>query len=578
MKYFLFTILGLFINSAVGQINFQDRASILGLNSDTGNTVFGGFGASFVDYNDDGFDDITLASGDNVPVRFYKNIDGLLFSQESLLPTLTNYNYRTRSTTWIDYDNDGDKDLFLTSDTDGNRLFQNQSGTLVDVTLTAGFPTDNVFTYGASWGDINNDGCLDVYLSNRSLGTLITNYLFLNNCDGTFSDITTSSGVSAGSVWSFCSAFFDFNNDGFQDIYIANDKTTPNYLFKNNGDGTFSDVSISSGSDIVIGAMSVTIDDYDSDGYFDIFITNSPNGAGYDAPGTVLLRNNGDETFSDVTNSTQTSLVSFCWGSNFLDADNDGDLDLYVNSQYTSTDSFPTYGFYINNSLGTFSSSTSVGFTTNDYNSYSSAIGDYNNDGKLEILSNNGNNQNPSFWENTSTPVNNYLSVKLQGTTSNNDGVGSIIEISISGNKQYRLVLAGESYMAQNSLIENFGVGNATSVDYVKVKWLSGLTDILYNVNVNQKLTVVEGTALSTTNFDFNSFTYYPNPTKNILILDAQQNISNVTMYNMLGQEIIRLSPNALNAEVDMSSLLSGAYFAKVTISGTTKTVRIIKQ
>ncbi len=564
----------------MAQINFQDRASILGLNSNTGNTVFGGFGVSFVDYNGDGFDDITLASGDNIPVRFYKNIDGLLFSQESLLPTSVSYDYRTRSTTWIDYDNDGDKDLFLTSDTDGNRLFENQNGTLVDATLTAGFPTDNVFTYGASWGDINNDGCLDVYLSNRSLGTLITNYLFLNNCDGTFSDITGSSGVSAGSVWSFCSAFFDFNNDGFQDIYIANDKTTPNHLFKNNGDGTFSDVSVSSGADIVIGAMSVTVDDYDSDGYFDIFITNSPNGAGYDAPGTVLLRNNGDETFSDVTNSTQTSLVSFCWGSNFLDADNDGDLDLYINSQYTSSDSsLPTYGFYINNNSGSFSNSTSVGFTTNDYNSYSSAIGDYNNDGKLEIISNNGNDQNPSFWENTSTPSNNYLSIQLEGSVSNKDGIGSVIEISIGGNKQFRVVLGGESYMAQNSLIESFGVGNVSTVDYVKVKWLSGLTDILYNVSVNQKLAIVEGTALSSTNFDNQTaFVYYPNPTKNVLTLNARESIDSVAIYSMLGQEVMKLSPNTVNTDVDLSSLLSGAYFVKVSIQGDTKTVRVIKQ
>ncbi|SHH76933.1 FG-GAP-like repeat-containing protein [Winogradskyella jejuensis] len=578
MRHLLFILFGFCCNIVTAQIDFQNQASTLGFNSHTGPTIFGGSGVSFVDYNGDGFDDITLTRTDNSTVSFYKNIDGVFFQLEDLLPSSGNYEYRTRNATWIDYDNDGDKDLFLTSDTDGNRLFQNQSGSLVDVTIQAGLPTDNVFTFGASWGDFNNDGCLDVYLSNRSLGTLITNYLFMNNCDGTFTDATNSSGVSAGSVWSFCSAFFDFNNDGYQDIYIANDKTTPNYLFKNNGDGTFSDVSVASGTDIVVGAMSVTVDDYDSDGYFDIFVTNSPNGAGYDAPGTVLLKNNGDETFSNVTTSTQTSLVTFSWGSNFLDADNDGDLDLYINSQYTSSDSFPSYGFYINNNLGSFSLSNSSGFTTNDYNSYSSAIGDYNNDGKLEIISNNGNSQNPSFWENMDFSTNNYLSIALEGNMSNKDGIGSIIEISIGGSKQYRTLLGGESYMAQNSFTEHFGVGTATTVDYVKVKWLSGLEDILYNVSVNQKLSVVEGTALSTYDFDDVSLSYYPNPVKNTLTINAQQNVENITMYNMLGQEVIRSFPNSVDTEVDMSSLFPGTYFVKVSIQGNTKTIRVIKQ
>ncbi|RZN81454.1 MAG: VCBS repeat-containing protein, partial [Winogradskyella sp.] len=216
--------------SIMAQINFQNNGSVLGLTANTGTSVFGGSGVSFVDYNGDGYDDITLASGENIPVRFYRNLDGTFFVEESLLPILGDYSYKTRSVTWIDFDNDGDKDLFLTSDTDGNRLFENQNDTLVDVTIAAGLPLDNVYTYGASWGDIDNDGCLDVYLSNRIGATTITNYLFKNNCDGTFSDVTDSVGLTNSSALTFCSAFFDFNNDGYQDLYIANDKFKPNYL------------------------------------------------------------------------------------------------------------------------------------------------------------------------------------------------------------------------------------------------------------------------------------------------------------------------------------------------------------
>ena len=384
--------------SIIAQINFQNNGNVLGLTANTGTSVFGGSGVSFVDYNGDGYDDITLASGDNIPVRFYKNLDGTFFVEESLLPILGDYSYKTRSVTWIDFDNDGDKDLFLTSDTDGNRLFENQNSTLVDVTTTAGFPLDNVHTYGASWGDIDNDGCLDVYLSNRIGDTTITNYLFKNNCDGTFSDVTDSVGLTNSSALTFCSAFFDFNNDGYQDLYVANDKFKPNYLYKNNGDGTFSDISLSSGTDIVVDAMSVTVDDFNSDGFFDIYITNTPNDISTPTLGSILLKNNGDETFSDISVSSGTSLDSFSWGSSFLDADNDGDLDLYVSCQYTQADNLPSYAFYKNDGNELFSSPTDVGFANNDYKSYACAIGDYNNDGKQDIIVNNDANEAPSLW------------------------------------------------------------------------------------------------------------------------------------------------------------------------------------
>ncbi|WP_299117915.1 FG-GAP-like repeat-containing protein [uncultured Winogradskyella sp.] len=566
--------------SIIAQINFQNNGNVLGLTANTGTSIFGGSGVSFVDYNGDGYDDITLASGDNLPVRFYKNLDGTFFVEENLLPILGDYSYKTRSVTWIDFDNDGDKDLFLTSDTDGNRLFENQNSTLVDVTIVAGFPLDNVHTYGASWGDIDNDGCLDVYLSNRIGDTTITNYLFKNNCDGTFSDVTDSVGLTNSSALTFCSAFFDFNNDGYQDLYVANDKFKPNYLYKNNGDGTFSDVSQSSGTDIVVDAMSVTVDDFNSDGFFDIFITNTPNSISTPTLGSILLKNNGNETFSDISVVSGTSLDSFSWGSSFLDADNDGDLDLYVSCQYTQVDNLPSYAFYKNEGNEQFSNPTGVGFVNNDYKSYACAIGDYDNDGKQDIVVNNDANETPSLWTNTSSiNTNNYLSIDLEGTTSNRDGIGSVIEISVAGNKQYRVVLGGESYMAQNSFIESFGVGNATSVDYVKVKWLSGLTDILYNVSVNQKLTVVEGTALSSADFDTqNAFIYYPNPVVNTLKLESQQRIKQILVYNSLVQQQFNVLPDIGDYRIDFSKLASGYYFVKIISEEDIKVIKVFKQ
>ena len=561
------------------QINFVNNANTLGLDDPTGNEVFGGSGVSFVDFDNDGFHDITLASGNNVPVRFYKNINGQFFVEVSFFDTPLNYDYNTRSVVWVDYDNDGDKDFFLTSDTDGNRLFNRNGLTLTDITESAGFSLDNLYTYGASWGDIDNDGCLDVYLSNRIGNTAITNDLFKNNCDGIFSEITNTIGLINGPALTFCSGFFDFNNDGWQDLYVANDKFKPNYLYKNNGDGTFTDVSESSGTNIIMDAMSVTIDDFNADGYLDIYITNTPGGISTPDPGCVLFKNNGDETFTNVALSSGTHLDSFTWGSSFLDADNDGDLDLYVNSEYSGQNTFPTYGFFESNGDETFSDSGNYGFLSNAYNSYSSAVGDFDNNGTLEILVNNDSNQFPSFWENTEVSSRNYLLVSLEGTTSNIDGIGSMIEISVGGNKQYRYVMSGEGYLSQNMLTEHFDIGNANVIDYIKVKWLSGIEDIIYNVLPNQMLTVVEGSVLSTDDVSPNNqLRSFPNPVSGYLTIRAHDNINSVTIYDLFGR--IVLSHHAFNSfvEVNLASIRSGTYFAKVDFAETTSSFRFIKK
>ncbi|MBO3117362.1 VCBS repeat-containing protein [Winogradskyella sp. DF17] len=579
LRLCFYSILLCALNTLYGQINFVDQAELIGLSQATGTSNFGGHGISYADFDDNGLDDITLASGNGVPVRFYKNIEGFVFAEVDLLATL-NYDYRTRSVVWVDFDNDGDKDLFLTSDTDGNRLFQNQNGVLTDITVAAGFPLENLFTYGASWGDIDNDGCLDVYLSNRIGGTNITNYLFKNNCDGTFSEVTTSVGLSNTPYITFCSAFFDFNNDGWQDLYVANDKFEQNYLYKNNGDGTYTDVSVSSGTNIVMDAMSVTIDDFNSDGFFDIYITNTPQEISTPLPGSVLLRNNGDETFSNISLSSGTVVDSYCWGANFIDADNDTDLDLYVNSQYTGDNGFASYAFFTNSGDETFAQPSNVGFDTNTYRSYSSAVGDYNNDGLMEIVVNNEDNQKPSLWENIANNTNNYLAVELEGVIGNRDGTGSVIEIAINGAKQYRYTLCGEGYLSQNSTKKIFGLGTNTTVDYVKVTWLSGIVDIIYNVTANQTLNIVEGSAtLSIGENIISRINYYPNPVKNSLTLRAgNDTIKDVKIFNLLGQEVLQTRPNALISEIDMSHLQTGVYIVKINSAAITETVRVIKQ
>ena len=363
-KFVVFSIL-IITFKAYTQINFQDQASARGVGESCGIINYGG-GISFFDYNNDGLDDITVATEDSQGLLIFKNIsEGFFISETSLIPNNT---FQQRQPVWVDYDNDGDYDLYITSDTDGNRLYQNNDNSLIDVTNTSGLPMPNLFSFGSSWGDYNNDGYLDVFISNRDVNFQIPNYLFKNNGDGTFTNVSQTSGIGVGSHLSFCSAFFDYNNDGWQDIYVANDKTqTQNLLYHNNGDGTFTEVGESSGTNVAIDAMSTTIGDYNNDGWFDIYITNGIDG-------NVLFRNNGNGTFTDMAVISGTTFNSAAWGSVFLDAENDGDLDLYVSGELDgSVTGFLSSAFYENLTNNTFTLLNNGSFSNDNLESFSNA-------------------------------------------------------------------------------------------------------------------------------------------------------------------------------------------------------------
>jgi hypothetical protein len=323
---------------------------------------------------------------------------------------------------------------------------------------------------------------------------------------------------------------------------------------------------------LAIGAMSVTVDDYNSDGWLDIYVTNEPDG-------NVLLKNNGNGTFTNVAAASQVEVNSDCWGAIFLDADNDTDFDLYVScEQNGSNPSFLSSAFFINNGHGIFTMNNAV--IPGDFaKSYSNAIGDINNDGYTDFVVNNINHPNISVWKNQTPQTNNWLKVKLEGTVSNRNGVGSLIEISINGEKQYRYTLIGEGYLSQNSGTEIFGIGTASNIDYVKVKWLSGLEDILYDVAANQTLTIVEGATLSMTENRQPQFSYYPNPVKNTLTLKAAStNIETVIVSNLLGQQVMQLQPDSVNCVLDMSNLPAGTYILRASVDNATETLRVVKQ
>lgn len=542
------------------QISFTESASSLGVNNNYG-SIPGGFGGgvSFCDFDNDGWDDITFGTGSGQTVKFFKNNNG---TYSEVTPTGIGLPFNeTRQVIWIDYDNDSDKDLFVATLDGSNKLYRNNgSFDFTDVTISAGFNTAALYTFGCSWGDYNKDGYLDAFLCFRDPEESNPNKLYKNNGNGTFTDVTASAGLdNTNGYLSFCSAFLDYDNDGWQDIYIANDKgTNKNIMYHNNGDGTFTDTSVSTGTDLAIDAMSTTVGDYNNDGYLDIYVTNTPEG-------NVFLKNNGDGTFTDIASTNGTLMESFAWGAVFLDADNDMDNDLYVSGMVTSGALLPS-AFYENDGNGMYSIPSNAGFNNDDAMSFSNAIGDIDNNGYPDIIVQNFAPRNNFVFKNNGS-VNNYLKVKLEGTTSNKDGIGSWIQAYIEDVPQNRYTLAGEGYTSQNSNYEFFGLGNNTVIDSLKITWLSGTVDKLYNVSVNQSLTIAEGSTLSVDNFNLEKYSVYPNPSENgifqINLINAESKLSCV-IYNSLGEIILKKDITLDNNTIDLSNQAQGVYFLQI--------------
>ena len=565
----------IFSNIANAQLAFDDVAAQIGVNYSYGDSEYGG-GVSFADFDNDGWDDITYTSENGVDIYFLKNTNGD-FNLVSF-SGISNTN-KTKQVIWVDYDNDGDKDLFITA-LEGKNSFYINDGEMnfTDISSSIGIFQTDLFTYGASFGDIDNDGDLDLFISNRS--PVDHNYLYRND-SGTYVDITNSSGISLEGQLSFCSIFFDYDKDGLQDIYVSNDKEENiNRLYKNLGDGVFQDVSDFSNAGVDVSAMSTTLGDFNNDGWFDIYITNTPFSQISSIVGNVLLKNNGDGTFTNIATETGTSFDSLGWGSVFLDADNDGFLDLYVSSSLDGSAQFLSSAFYHQQNDETFIIPQDIGFSSDLRESYSNAIGDINNDGKPEIVVVND-TENNFLWQNNTSNQNNWLKVKLEGVISNRDGIGNTIEINVDGQSQYRYTLAGEGYLSQNSFYEFFGIGEAAEVDYVKVTWTAtGETETINNISSNQSIIIKEGSGILSNDIVFKTTTFgvYPNPSNNGIfkITTSNQEIISLQVFDLSGRLIIKKSDISNNDEINLSQYQKGIYMARLSSKTKNEVLKLI--
>jgi enediyne biosynthesis protein E4 len=534
-------------------VNFIDAAPRAGL---TAPVVYGpdsvkkyiyeanGPGIAFYDYDQDGWLDIFIPSGlapeklpaDRAPTnRLYRN------NRDGTFTDVTE-NSGLRHSGWCygvcigDYDNDGWDDLFLTYYGRNVLYHNNGNGTFTDVTSRAGLEQSrDRFASGCTFVDYDRDGRLDLFVSRYIDLDLATTpvssdsrychfkgvavncgplglpkdtcSLFHNNGDGTFTDVTKVAGIDrAGPRYGLSAVALDYNNDGWPDIFVACD-SSPNLLFRNNHDGTFAEVGMISGCAVSSegqeqSGMGVGVGDYDGDGYLDLVLPHFFD----DTP--ALYHNYEGKFFDDVTEAggLGVSTQYVCWGTGFADFDNDGWPDiLYVTgSVYPEVEKdYPDYPYkspkvvFRNLGKGMFEevSDRSGPAVLENRSSRGCAFGDFDNDGNLEMLILNM-GEPPSLLKNTAKVENHWLSVKAIGTQSNRSAIGARITVRAGNRSQIREVTSGSSYLSQSDLRQHFGLGSATRVEEVAVRWPNGQTERIGAVPADLFITIQEGKGL----------------------------------------------------------------------------------
>jgi hypothetical protein len=436
-----------------------------------------------------------------------------------------------------DYDNDGWDDLFCCF-WGHNILFHNNGdGTFTDVSRKAGVYDERIrWGAGCTFLDYDRDGNLDLFVCNyikldpaqtpapngpdvcqwRGISVMCgprglpadTNVLFHNNGDGTFSDASEKAGIlKVGPRYSITAVSYDFDNDGWPDVYVAVD-SQPSILFRNNHDGTFTDIGVMAGCAYSEdgheqAGMGVAVGDYDCDGWLDIFKTNFADDT------CDLYHNNGDGSFSDVTFpagiAANTKYVG--WGCGFIDYDNDGWLDIlqingHVYPEIDKHDLGQTYKsprlVYRNMADGKFkdvSAEMGPGIAER-FSSRGAAFGDYDNDGDVDVLVLNMNDL-PSLLRNEGGNKQNWIKIKLIGTKCNRTAIGARVRIVTGAHVQMDEVHSGSSVMSQGDLRLHFGLGKLQMIDLVEVKWpTTGKLERFTQVKANQILTIREGAGI----------------------------------------------------------------------------------
>jgi enediyne biosynthesis protein E4 len=493
-----------------------------------------GGGGGFIDYDGDGLLDIYLVSysqtaqaAPSVKLRdaLYRNNGDGSFTDVTERAGVSN-SMQGMGMAAADYDNDGWTDMYITGFGESKLYHNNGNGTFTDVTRRAAV-NDKLWGASAAFFDYDNDGYLDLYVCNylkyesdesapcsmiegrpycaieRFKGT--ASLLFHNNRDGTFKDVSEKAGINAQTGKGLGVIALDYNNDGLMDIFQAND-TSANFLFRNNGNGTFSEVALKAGvaydpDGNARGGMGVDAEDVDQDGWLDIFVANFTDQT------YAFFHNNGDETFTETTDEVGlghtlplSGLVSG-FGARFLDYNNDGLLDLFVVNGHPFEPIqkvFPKISFaeppllFENTGKNFREVSQEHGAALRrNYAGRGLALGDFDNDGDADLLLMSV-GDSPALLRNDGGNRQHWLGLKLFGTKSNRAGIGAKVWVTAGNVRRWKQLLGGTSYCSASDTRLLFGLGPSEKVDALEVKWPSGQTTRLQNIRANQYITIKE--------------------------------------------------------------------------------------
>jgi len=503
-----------------------------------------GTGVAIFDYDSDGWPDIFIVNGTTLePMpdkrqptnHLYRNNHDGTFTDVTEGAGLAHSGWG-QGVCVGDYDNDGNEDLFVTYYGKNVLYHNNGNGTFSDVSEKAHVSGNGAWSTGCAFVDYDRDGKLDLLVATyvdfdlktapapgerascmwKSVAVMCgprglpwsRNILYHNNGDGSFEDVTTKAKIDqTNGHYGFSVSTFDFDDDGWPDIYVACD-STPSILYRNNHDGTFTDVAVTAGAAFnedgkEQAGMGSTIGDYNGDGRLDIFKTNFSDDT------ATLYRNNGDGTFDDVTFPAGLGLYTkyLGWGTMFLDVDNDGWPDLLlvnghvypeVDSQQLGSDYREPRILYHNKGNGAFEDiSASAGpAITSAASGRGLAIGDLWNDGRISAVISNL-NAPVSLLVNQERSSNHWIAFKTVGTKSNRDGIGAKIRVKAGERILVDEVRSGSSYVSNNDMRVHFGLGAVSKPEWVEVRWPSGLTETFAEARPDSINTLKEGTGVA---------------------------------------------------------------------------------
>ena len=555
------------------------------LEGDLVNEQLNSGGSSWIDVDGDGDQDLFVANG-NLGLQknslFINNGDGTFTTYTQ--GEIVNETGKSIGGVWGDLENDGYPDLFVTNrESSTNFLYKNNGDlTFTKINLSSVI-NDPANSNNSFWVDVENDGDLDIYVLNFAG----TNFLYLNDGIGNFTKFNNSPIVTDNDQ-SIVASWGDYDNDGDLDLFKGIGGNTSNILYENSGALNFFNANNSVISSDKFSTLGASWADIDNDGDLDLFVAN------FLGQNNSLYINNGDKTFTQIKTGAIVNDGGRSVGTSFGDIDNDGDLDLFIGN-YTENnflylnDGTPNY---------TFTKVTAGAVVSDMGNTFGVSMCDYDNDGDIDVFACNQDNQKNFLYRNDGNS-NNWINLKLAGKISNKPAIGTVIKLKCNINGQpvwqMRHVESQSGYNSQNSLNAEFGLAESTVIDSILIKWPSGIEQVLTGVGSNQFITIEETGSTDvnkesqTLPDEFKLNQNYPNPfnpSTNISftipnVADAKFASATLKVYDVLGSEVAVLVNGVKAAghyEVTFqgTELSSGMYFYNLTFGTFSKTKKMI--